>query len=121
MKWRPSRNQLGQVVAPAVICLSAEPQADDASATVVPVGSQFTALAEAGDEVHFQDARGQDRCLNVVEATDMACVCVTEQTAYVTSGLEIELRRGDNDDRPGQDREAPSETAGHLACPRAIC
>ena len=26
LKWQPSRNQFGQVVAPAVVCLSAEPQ-----------------------------------------------------------------------------------------------
>ncbi|HWT81286.1 MAG TPA: pyruvate kinase, partial [Candidatus Methylomirabilis sp.] len=41
-----------------------------------------------------EDARGHSRCLQVVEATEMACVCVTEQTAYVTSGLELELQRG---------------------------
>ena len=28
-----------------------------------------------------------------MEATETACVCVTEQTAYATSGLEIRLRR----------------------------
>jgi hypothetical protein len=27
LKWRPSRNELGQVVAPAVVCLTASPPA----------------------------------------------------------------------------------------------
>lgn len=95
LKWRPSRNSLGQVVAPAVICLSSEPEAENDSATVVPVSSRFTAQAEAGDKVLFQDAREHRRSLKVVEVTDMACICLTEQTAYVTSGLELELHRGD--------------------------
>jgi pyruvate kinase len=94
LKWRPSRNQLGQVVAPAMICLTAEPQAEDASATVLPVGGRFAGLAEVGDEVRFEDARGHDRCLQVVEASDTACVCVSDQTAYVTSGMEFALHRG---------------------------
>jgi len=94
LKWRPSRNQLGQVTAPAVICLSSEPNYDDVTGTVVPVNSPFTTLAAAGDEVRFRDARGHERLLNVVEAGESTCVCVTEQTAYVTSNLGIELRRG---------------------------
>lgn len=94
VKWRPSRNQLGQVVAPAMICLTAEPQAEEASATVLPVGGGFLGLAEAGDEIRFTDARGHARRLQLVEASDGACVCVSDQTAYVTSGLEIALHRG---------------------------
>jgi len=93
VKWRPSRNQLGKVVAPAMVCLSAEP-ADDGSATVIPVGDRFAGLAEVGDEVRFLDARGRDRRLQVVEVSDKACVCASEQTAYVISGLEIALHRG---------------------------
>jgi pyruvate kinase len=94
LKWRPSRNQLGQVVAPVVICLSSEPQADDIANTVVPVSSPFTSLATVGDEVHLRDARGHERCLKVVEAGGTTCVCVTGQSTHIGSDLEIELRRG---------------------------
>jgi pyruvate kinase len=94
LNWRPSRNQLGQVVAPAVICLSSETQDGNVTGTVVSVSGPFTTLAAVGDEVRFRDARGHERRLHVVEVGEAACVCVTEQTTYVTSDLDIELRRG---------------------------
>ena len=102
MKWHPSRNELGQVVAPAMVCFSSVPQTEDVSGTVIPVGSGLPAHAQIGDEVRFKDSRGQTRSLQVVEVTDMACVCVTEQTAYATSGLAIGLIR--NGEQVARDR-----------------
>ncbi len=92
-KWRPQRNQFGQVVAPALIRLVAANAQVEAADTLIPVHGNLPAKAKAGDFVILVDARGRNRVLKVVEATDGGCVCEADYTAYVTPGTKLALRR----------------------------
>lgn len=92
-KWRPQRNQLGQVVAPARVRLIAATADIDTAETLIPVHGNLAARAKAGDFVHLVDARGRSRTLNVVEVGEGGCVCEADYTAYVTPGTKLALRR----------------------------
>jgi pyruvate kinase len=93
-KWRPERNELGQVKAPARICLSREGSAgEDEEITTIPVNGDLVARSRPGDIVELTDTRGRKRHLKVVEASERGCVCESEYTAYVVPGIKLQLRR----------------------------
>ena len=101
VKWRPARNTLGQVTAPAVVKFFKEAPADDAAGpgtgagTSIPIQGKLLDKAKAGDFIELTDARGRSRCLEVTEVDHDVCACHTDRTAYVTPGIEIKLRRKD--------------------------
>ena len=94
IRWRPRRDALGRVVAPAVVQLANAGIAPLPGAVAVPVGGTLAALARAGDVVELVDARGRHRQLAVVGGSADGCTCHADRTAYVTAGIELRLRRG---------------------------
>jgi pyruvate kinase len=94
VKWRPQRDALGRVVAPAVVRLTTgaiEPIPGQCS---IPVAGALIAKARAGDTVALADARGKHRELKIVAVSAGACTCHADATAYAISGTELTLRRG---------------------------
>ena len=94
IRWRPRRDALGRVVAPAVVRLANAGVAPLPGAVAVPVGGTLAAIARAGDVVELVDARGRHRQLAVIGASADGCTCHADRTAYVTAGIELRLRRG---------------------------
>ncbi len=94
VKWRPSRNKLGKVLAPARIRFCSAPKETQSGETVIPVAGKLVAKARAGDRIRLEDARGRRRSLRVIDVADSCCVCEARKTAYVVPGTRLALRRG---------------------------
>jgi pyruvate kinase len=96
IKFRPRRNSLGQVTAPARVGLfpkdDGEPSPSQADA-LLPVPPDWLAKLQLEDEVEFSDARGASRKLKVTEKSGAGFWTESRNTAYVTPGTELHLRR----------------------------
>ena len=105
VKVRPYRDDLGRVVAPARVWLTATTSASpDPADAVLPVPTAWLARLQPGDRVTFADARGKTRDLSVTDTTDHGAWAEATQTAYVVPGTV--LRRGG--------READAADVGEL-------
>jgi pyruvate kinase len=96
IKWRPHRDDLGTVVAPACIWLTPteEPQVPPPTTTaVLPVARSWLALLNPGDRIDFTDARGATRWLDVSEKVGPSRRTTSDQTSYVTTGTILHHRR----------------------------
>jgi pyruvate kinase len=97
--WRPRRNQIGEVTAPARIRLVAEGShgaQGGAIDAIVPVPTDWLASLEPGDRIRLHDARGKARTLKVVGAAGETRTAECNQTAYLVPGLAMvrETARG---------------------------
>ena len=87
--WHPHRNSLGAVTQPAQIWLT---PADSAKTTppgadaVLPVSASWLSTVKPGERLHFADARGKRRALEVMGGTGAGRWARCNQTAYVTPG-----------------------------------
>ncbi len=126
LKWRPLRNQLGQVVEPARIWITAEadqlrPTAD-ARLPVMP--REWVSSLQIGDRVSFTDARGSSRRLEVTAVEDCGCWAECDRTAYVTPGTLLILERkgepavGEVGDLPPLENAIPLHVGDRLVLTR---
>ena len=92
-KWRPARDTIGRVTAPARVRFVARAHEDDADDATIPVDGALLAKAKPGDAVELADTRRRKRLLRVVEVHAGECLCETETTAYVVPGTQLSLRR----------------------------
>ena len=94
VRWRPTRNAMGQVTQPARVRLVVDGlQADVRQPTTIPVEAALIAKAEPGDTLEFEDARRRRRTLRVIEVRQGECLCETDRTAYVVPGTSLALQR----------------------------
>jgi pyruvate kinase len=94
VKWRPQRDALGRVLAPAVVRLTRGVIEPIPGQWSIPVAGALVAKARAGDTVALVDARGKHRELKIVAVSAGACTCHADDTAYAVCGTELQLRRG---------------------------
>ena len=94
VRWKPVRNELGQVVTPAYVSFCSEDYTSAGETTAVPVKGSTFRHARVGDTVELADTRGRERILPVVEVDPVSCVCTNEHTGYVVQGTKLLLRRG---------------------------
>ncbi len=97
VKFRPKRNSLGLVTTPARVGLfprGNEPL-DARADAILPVTADWLAKLQLEDEVEYSDARGAARKLRVTEKSDAGFWTESRNTAYVTPGTELHLRRND--------------------------
>ena len=96
VKYKPQRDDFGQVVCPARIWLSTNgscnspPSQANACFAVPP---EWLAELQPGDKLRFTDARGAARKLTVIDKTPDGCWLKGNKTAYVTNGTKLRLRR----------------------------
>ncbi|GAA4001003.1 pyruvate kinase [Deinococcus rubellus] len=93
LKWKPQRNQLGQVITLARVYFSGTATAAPAGAVLVPLMPALPLPAQIGDELRLTDARGRKRQLKVTQITPDGWLCTCDRTGYVTSGMRLTLRR----------------------------
>jgi pyruvate kinase len=94
IKWKPTRNELGKVVAPARVHLVQEKQVVGCAVGTIPVRGKLPSKARKGDRVRLTDARGRRRTLVVVDEAAGGCVCAASSTAYVVPGTLLSFSRG---------------------------
>jgi pyruvate kinase len=93
VKWRPSRNALGQVTERARVWLVAGSNQPHGNEPTIPVEAVLLDKARPGDTFAFVDARDRKRLLDVREVHPGECLCETDGTAYVVPGTRLTLWR----------------------------
>jgi len=95
VKWRPRRDALGRVTAPARVWLTpgeAPPEAADAT---LPLPRDFLGSLGVGDRLELKDARGAKRTLEISAEAGAGRWAECSKTAYATSGLKVVTRDGE--------------------------
>ena len=94
VKCRPQRDDYGRVMAPALVLLTNSDRKNVEGRVRLPVAGGLLKRARPGDRVELKDARGLKRRFDVIEVGSDGCLCRTERTAYMVSGIKLCLRRG---------------------------
>jgi pyruvate kinase len=93
IRWKPLRNEFGQVTCPANIAFCSENHSSEDEAVAIPVKGSIFKHAQPGDTIELTDARGLERALLVVETDPASCVCTNDRTGYVIQGTKLRLIR----------------------------
>ena len=105
IKWRPKRDSIGRVLAPARVRFVANAQ--EASDGAIPTSAELVAAVEPGDTVELRDTRGRKRVLKVLARSQDAFECETETAAYVVPQTPLTLKRSGAAIVEGQVGELP--------------
>ncbi len=92
--WKPTRDDLGKVTAPArvVIRRTAASPAGDAGPFLFLRGEAFAEVCK-GDELRFRDARGKRRSLSIHEIGRDEIIAFASERAYVLDEMRAHLHR----------------------------
>ncbi len=94
IRWKPVRNELGQVTTAAMIAFCTQGQVPETHMIAIPVKGSMMEHAQRGDVVELTDTRGRERLLHVVDVDESACICTNDRTGYVVQGTRLRLLRG---------------------------
>ena len=92
IRWKPVRNELGQVTTPAYVAFCKNSDSSEGETIAIAVKGSIFRHAQAGDIVELTDTRGRERTLEVVEVDESSCGCrmpagyIIEQRDCVFSG-----------------------------------
>ena len=98
IKVRPQKNELGQVVEPALVWLypeGTEATPPPTAKSAIPVNGKWIRKTQAGDVLAFKDARGSRRRLTLTTVSRQGALAALGKTAYFTSGTKLQLLRND--------------------------
>ncbi|AEJ00978.1 Pyruvate kinase barrel [Nitrosomonas sp. Is79A3] len=96
LKWKPQRNLYGNVIAPARIWLHSESDTSPSPAPAdacLPVQGDWLAKATSRDIIEFIDARGSSRIVQLVSQIGTGFWGESNQTTYITPGIELNRLR----------------------------
>lgn len=94
--WKPRHDELGGVVQPARVRLTAGPKSTSAPANFdahLAVPARWLAQLRRGDVVSLRDARGKRRQLFVTETRPGGCSTEATESAYVLPRTRLRIRR----------------------------
>ena len=94
IRWKPVRNELGQVITPAFVAFYTQSYYPDGQMIGIPIKGSILQHARHGDVVELTDTRGRECTLQVVDVDDSCCVCTNDRTGYVIQGTKVRLLRG---------------------------
>lgn len=94
IRWKPVRNELGQVTSEAMIAFCAPGEVPETNMIAIPVKGALFDHAQRGDVVELTDTRGRERVLQVLDTDESTCVCTNDRTGYVVQGTRLRLLRG---------------------------
>jgi pyruvate kinase len=115
IKWSPRRNSFGEVIAPAKIWLHPEGQSiapPTHADAILPVSEHWLKKLRIGDRIEFKDRRGARRRVRVIEAVEQCFWLESYDTAYVTPGTVLRLRRDRRD--KAKHKKSSETTVGPL-------
>lgn len=94
--WKPEKDALGQVTAPAhvIIQAGAAPWDDRATPQLLLDDAAFATI-RPGDELRFRDARRKKRALVALEVTGSQIVAEARSRAYVSGRIRVRVVRGE--------------------------
>ena len=93
---RPQRDAFGRVKRAGRIWIHGDGSGDPPPDCDhdIPVRSKGIAALRTGDELRFEDARGRRRRLKIVTESGGGFVAETGNTAYLTTDMKLDIRRG---------------------------
>ena len=94
IRWKPVRNELGQVTSEAMIAFCAPGEVPETNMIAIPVKGALFDHAQRGDVVELTATRGRERVLQVLDTDESTCVCTNDRTGYVVQGTRLRLLRG---------------------------
>jgi len=95
VKWKPVRDDFGDVVTPCKVTLRARSGATIADKTTLSVSDSVWPQLRLGDVLAFRDARGKHRELIITVRGDNSATAELLTTAYIVPGTTMTLQRGD--------------------------
>ncbi len=96
IKWQPSRDDHGRVIAPARIWLHDEKDhlsCPTSAEACIPIQGNWLSHAKKHDQIEFTDARGARRKLQLAEQVGSGFWAESSQTSYLTSDMKLHLTR----------------------------
>ncbi len=118
VEWHPRRDSFGGVTEPARIWLSPAQPSHPAPAgadAALPVPADWLDAVKSGERIHFKDARGKRRVLEVVGSHEAGRWARCSQTAYVTAGtVLLRVNVGNDARREAQVGDLPRREQGIL-------
>jgi pyruvate kinase len=102
LRFKPRRNSLGHVTAPATIPFSPAAGWEDEDLALVPLAAELHREALPGDELRLVDSRGRHRTLLVENVGGHSLLATADRTVYLTTGTRVELWRQDEHLRTGE-------------------
>ena len=118
VEWHPRRDSFGGVTEPARIWLSPAQPSHPAPAgadAALPVPADWLDEVKSGERIHFKDARGKRRVLEVVGSHEAGRWARCSQTAYVTAGtVLLRVDVGNDARREAQVGDLPRREQGIL-------
>ena len=93
IRWKPVRNELGQVTTLAYVAFCNDQSTPDDETIAIPVKGSIFRHARKGDFIELTDTRGRERVLHVVEVDKSCCICTNDRTGYVIEGTKLRLLR----------------------------
>jgi pyruvate kinase len=95
LRFKPVRDELGRVTAPALIAFWPGERSEGGEVTLVPLSPRIHREAELGDVLVLRDAAGRTRRVLVENVGRHSLLGTTDRTTYLTTGTRVELRRAD--------------------------
>jgi pyruvate kinase len=105
LEFKPARDVWGEVTKPAYVWLTSReaPEAPSIAAdAVIPISSQILSLARADDQLVFEDSRGIQRQVSLVERVGRSWVAFGVRHVYLRDGATCVLKRDDAELVTGQ-------------------
>lgn len=93
-RFRPVRNEYGQVIDPAEVLFVTTLNADPRITNEVPVESSWLQSLSAEDKITFTDARKKQRSFTVKRVTDFGVVAHSLETSYIQTGTQLITKKG---------------------------
>ncbi len=93
-KFRPSKDDEGNVIHPAEILLVSKSN-ENAPFNQLPIEADLLKELKPGDELKFRDTRKKKRTLKVVQLGDQFVTAYCYKTVYVKTGMEMHCARLD--------------------------
>jgi pyruvate kinase len=96
LKWKPQRDNFGNVIAPARIWLHSEDDVSPSPAPAdvcLPVCGDWLSKVTSRDIIELADARGATRTLHLIDQVGTGFWAESKQTTYVTPGTKLKLIR----------------------------
>jgi len=111
IKWRPTRDALGQVIEPARVWLTpegAEELLPEPAQASISLPGKWLARLETGEVVRFLDTRKNRRELKVISKLGSSRWAESRKTAYLKTGTVLTV------DRPSEKQKRRKVKVGHL-------
>ncbi|MEP1095620.1 MAG: pyruvate kinase [Cyclobacteriaceae bacterium] len=86
-KFRPTRNEFGQVVKPAMVVLVSG--VHHGSSDELPVDETWLQNLKEGDQINFTDSRSKERTLHIKALKENCVIAISQDTFYIETGTML--------------------------------